>query len=206
MGRVRDAGPDRSGPGGFLSYGFGVIGSGARLARGIAGATADGAGRTALAGLDAALSWRYTDEAVRLVLASPAADRAVTQFVVEGETLERLLDRVLAEGVADRLAERLFEGPEMERIAAQAIDSRLLDTIIDRLLESEELWVLVQEVARSPAVTEAIGQQGVGFADQVAGQVRLRSERADARLENVARRLLRRRAAAKAGLAGPRTP
>ncbi|MFL6110040.1 MAG: hypothetical protein ACJ786_01605 [Catenulispora sp.] len=192
-----------------MSYGLGVIGSGARLARGISGAAADAAGRTALHGLDAALRWRYTDEAVKRVLASPAADNAVTQVtevVVEGETLERLLDRLLAEGVADRLADRLLDGPEIERIAAHAIDSRLLDTIVDRLLESQELWVLVDEVARSPAVTEAIGQQGVGFADQVAGQVRQRSQRADARLEEVARRLLRRRAARGAGVAEPRAP
>ena len=51
---------------------------------------------------------------------------------------------------------------------------------------------MVDEIAHSPAVTDAIGQQSVGFADQVAGQVRVRSQRADARVERVARRLLRR--------------
>ena len=61
-----------------------------------------------------------------------------------------------------------------------------------RLLESEELWLLVDEIARSPAVTEAIGQQSIGFADQVAGAVRTRSFSADDRLEGAARRLLRR--------------
>jgi hypothetical protein len=55
---------------------------------------------------------------------------------------------------------------------------------------------VVDEVARSPAVTEAIAHQGAGFADQVAGELGERSRRADARLERVARRLLRRRPAA----------
>jgi hypothetical protein len=71
------------------------------------------------------------------------------------------------------------------------IQSPLLDEAVERLLESEDLWLLVDEVARSPAVTEAIGSQGLGFADQVAQDVRNRSLRADDRLEHAARRLLR---------------
>jgi hypothetical protein len=42
-------------------------------------------------------------------------------------------------------------------------------------------------------VTEAITQQGAGFADQVAAEVRDRSRSVDARLERGAWRLLRRR-------------
>jgi len=60
------------------------------------------------------------------------------------------------------------------------------------VLASEELWLVVEEIAQSPAVTAAITQQTAGFADQVAGEVGLRSRRADARLERVARRLLHR--------------
>jgi hypothetical protein len=73
------------------------------------------------------------------------------------------------------------------------MQSRLLDETVVRLLESDDLWLLVQEIARSPAVTAAITQQSVGFADQVAGGVRARSRNADAWLEQRARRLLRRR-------------
>ena len=159
---------------------------GSRLVRGVVGTAADAAGRTALAGLDALLAWRYTDEAIRRVLASRVADHAVVQVtdvVTEREILERVLDRLLAEGV----------------------DPRLVDRIVERLLESEELWLVVEEIARSPAVTQAIGQQGAGLADQVADQVRLRSQHADARLERVARRLLRRRSVVE-GSAVPKTP
>jgi hypothetical protein len=51
----------------------------------------------------------------------------------------------------------------------------------------------VDQIARSPAVTEAITQQSMGFADQVAGEVRRSSQRADAGLERAAHRLLRRK-------------
>jgi hypothetical protein len=82
----------------------------------------------------------------------------------------------------------------MERTVGQVIDSRLLDQAFSRLLENEELWVLIDEIAQSPAVTEAITQQSLGFADEVADEVNQRTRRADAIAERIARRLLRRRA------------
>lgn len=158
-----------------------LLSQGMTLARRASSAATDTAGRAALAGLDAVLNWRYTDEAVERMLASPVADRAVAHA----------LRGPLADAVARELGAAV-DSPAVERAVTEIIESRLLDTIVERLLEAEELWLLVDEIARSPAVTEAIGQQSVGFADQVAGQVRVRSQRADARVERVARRLLRR--------------
>ena len=66
------------------------------------------------------------------------------------------------------------------------------------------MWLLVDQIASSPAVTEAISQQSRGFADQVAGEVRLSSQRADAGLERVAQRLLRRNRAQPPPLRGRR--
>ena len=85
------------------------------------------------------------------------------------------------------------DSPAIERAIASVFESRLLDQVVVRLLESPELWRLVDEVARSPAVTEAIAHQGYGFVDQVAGEVRERSRSADAVVERTTRRLLRRR-------------
>jgi hypothetical protein len=64
---------------------------------------------------------------------------------------------------------------------------------VDRLLEGEALWRLVDEVAQSPSVTAAISGQGLGFADQVGGEVRQRSRQADDWLEEVAHRIIHRR-------------
>jgi hypothetical protein len=182
-----------------------LLDEGLRLGRRATSAATDTAGRAALAGLDALLDWRYTDEAVERVLASPVANRAVghalrgplvdaiARDLTRYAVLERVADElVIDEDALERVVGTALESPAVERVATQVIESRLLDTIVERLLESEELWLLVDEIARSPAVTEAIGQQSVGFADQVAGQVRVRSQRADARVERVARRLLRR--------------
>ncbi|HSD79603.1 MAG TPA: hypothetical protein VLB47_03040, partial [Solirubrobacteraceae bacterium] len=93
----------------------------------------------------------------------------------------------------ERIVTGAVGSPGMERVVASVFESRLLDEVVARLLESEDLWRLVDEIARSPSVTEAITQQGFGFADQVAGEVRDRSRHADARVERTARRLLHRR-------------
>jgi len=93
---------------------------------------------------------------------------------------EEAVDRALASRLAGHTVDRVFD------------QERLIDETVTRLLESEELWVLVDSIAKSPAVTEAIARQSVGFADQVAGEVRARSHRIDMRLEQAARRIARR--------------
>jgi hypothetical protein len=146
----------------------------------------------------------FTAEAADRVLASPLVDRLgrdiprykvieriVDPLVASGE-LDNLVDRALESPTVDRLLQRVLDSPAAERAVARVIQGRLLDEAVARLLESEDLWLLVEVVAKSPAVTEAISRQSLGFADQVAGAVRARSTRADDRLEGAARRLLGR--------------
>jgi hypothetical protein len=164
--------------------------------------------RATLGVLDVALGSPFTEQAVCMVLDSPLVGRIVP----------RLADRLLAAGIADDIARRLLEGPELERIVVAAIESpgaarlgdrlldspqaerlvgrviesRLIDEAVARLLESKDLWLLVDEIARSPSVTQAISHQSLGFAEEMAGEVRERSHKADARVERLARRLFRK--------------
>jgi hypothetical protein len=160
--------------------------------------------RAALAALDAVLSSRLTAEAIDRVLASDLARsavgralegplvEAVARDVVRFAVLERLADQIAEDPELERMVARAVESPAMERIVVQVLESKLVDEAVQRLLEGEELWLVVDEIAQSPAVTEAIARQSVSFADQVAGQVRNRSRSADARLERAARRVMRR--------------
>src|SRR5215207_10908619 len=100
-----------------------VMALGGRLGRAAAAAAADAAGRTALAGLDALLGWRYMDEALRRVLASTAADRAVGHALT-GPLVESVARDVARYAVLERVADRLLEGPELERVATRVIESR----------------------------------------------------------------------------------
>ena len=152
-------------------------------------------GEAGLAALDVALKSRVLEQAVDRTLTSSlarhAVDRAfqgpivdaIAKDVVRYRVVERVVDELLAEGVADRI---------VERVLAEGIADRAVDQVLAGLTTREELWVLVEEVASSPAVTEAVTQQTAGFADQVAGGVRTRSHDADAWLERKARRALRR--------------
>jgi hypothetical protein len=157
-----------------------AVAFGARITEGAARRTGvDRVLRYALLGaVDRVAGSHLAREAADRVLRSGVADEAVSR-VLDGPELEEFVDRVL-------------ESPAVERLVARAIDSRLMDQAVEHLLESDDLWHLVDEIARSPSVTEAIGHQGIGFADQIAAAVRQRSRRADARIEHTARRLVGR--------------
>lgn len=178
-------------------------------------------GRLASGALDGLLTQLFSDEFVDRVLehveSAALAQRVVDRLlddgiveqisdrVIEGPELEHVVSTALdsdqvqnalaravdSEGV-ERLLRRLIASPGSERIVALVLDSPLLTEAITGLLESEELWILVDEIARSPSVTEAISHQGMGFADQVADQLRDRSRGADAWLERTAHRWRRR--------------
>jgi hypothetical protein len=160
----------------------------------------DGLGRATIAIIDGALASSYADEAVARI--------------VDSRLPELIADRLLADGIADQLAERLVAGPELERIVTMALAqpgverivsqvvaspviqeaiAHVADDAIARLRDSPAMWALIDEIAQSPSVSEAITAQGYGFADQVGDDIRERSRHADARLERLAWRLLRRR-------------
>ena len=170
----------------------------------------DVAGRLTLGAVDLALGWPVTEEALGRVLDSPLMERVprrladrllaagiaddIAQRLLDGPELERIVAAALESPGAARLGDRVLDSPQAERLVARVIESRLLDEAVARLLESKDLWLLVDEVARSPSVTQAISHQGVGFAEEMAGVVRDRSQKADARVERIARRLFRREA------------
>jgi hypothetical protein len=139
--------------------------------------------RALLAALDAMVV-RIMDERV--------IDRVIERAEAAG-VAQRVADRILEDGIAEQIAERAFSGPELERILAVAFESALPEEVIAQLLASEAVWILVDEIARSPAVTEAITQQSTGFLDQVVGKARDRSREADATVQRLAERLSRGR-------------
>jgi hypothetical protein len=139
--------------------------------------------RALLAALDATVDM-ITDERV--------IDRVIERTEAAG-IAQRVADRLLEDGIVEQIAERAFSGPELERMLAVAFESALPEEVIAQLLASEAVWILVDEIARSPSVTEAITQQSTGFLDQVAGKARDRSREADTTVQRLAQRLSRRR-------------
>jgi hypothetical protein len=163
--------------------------------RRVAGVTS----RTVIAGTDALMASETARAVVDRVLAGPLVER-VGASIAEHDVIERAVTPSTENGALDHLVADSLTSPATERVVIEVIDSelldevltRLLDVVIARLRESDELWALIDEVAQSPSVTAAISQQGMGLADQFAGVVRTRSERADDRLEGAVQRLFRR--------------
>jgi hypothetical protein len=125
------------------------------------------------------------------VLRSPLTREAVDR-VLRSTLVLHVVDTVVRGPIVDAALRAAEEAEVPQRLADRLIRDGIADELVARLLESEELWLLVDEVARSPAVTDAISHQGAGLADQVAAVVRDRSRKADARLETAARRVLGR--------------
>ncbi len=141
-------------------------------------------------------------------LSGPELERVVA-LAMESEALQDAIAEAFDSPGAERLLERALESPGVERMIRRIVESRVVDEtvagVLDDLPRTEALWILVDQIVASPAVTQAITQQGMGFADQMAGAVRARSRTADARLERLAGRLLRRRSAEPESNDGPTT-
>jgi uncharacterized membrane-anchored protein YjiN (DUF445 family) len=144
------------------------------------------------------------EEVADRLFAGPELERIV-KLALESEPLGEAIAGALENPGADRMLDRALESPGMERMVTRILESRVLDESVGRIVDqaaerlsrSDGLWVLVDEIAASPAVTEAIAEQSASFADHMAANARIRARTADDRFERVTWRLLRRQ---------PRTP
>ena len=125
---------------------------------------------------------RVVERAIAELIAAEVPTHVVVQ-VLEAGLLDEIVTRVLADEsvhrTADRLLTRWFEGP-------------LYDDVINRVLASPELWRLVDEIAKSPEVMEAITAGSASLVGEVADEVRSRTIVADDIAERITRKVLRR--------------
>jgi hypothetical protein len=97
--------------------------------------------------------------------------------------IERALIAVAGNPRIHAMIRRALYSETARDLVDDFFESGLFDRFVDRLLASDGLWRIVDEVAESPSVTAAISGQGLGFADQIGGEVRTRSRHADRWLE-----------------------
>ena len=119
-------------------------------------------------------------------------ERRAVDRVLESDELERILTAAINSGRLQLALQRTLASDGATQLVNSLFDSGLIDRFLERLLASDSLWHLIDEIAASPAVTAAISQQGLGFADQVGGEVRDRARKADDWMDRAARRLVHR--------------
>jgi hypothetical protein len=146
---------------------------------------------TGMVGRAAAAGVEVERRAVDLLFDSPELERALNA-AVDSVRVQASLERAMDSDAVRRLVDRMFDSGVVDHVVDRLFDSGAFDRILERLLASEGLWHMIDEIAGSPAVTAAISQQGLGFADQVTDEVRARSRKADDWLERAARRLAHR--------------
>jgi hypothetical protein len=119
-------------------------------------------------------------------------ERRAVNRVLESDELERVVIVAINSAHLQAALKQALESEGASQLVDSLFDSGFIDRFFERLLASESLWHLIDEIAGSPAVTAAVSQQGLGFADQVGDQVRARSRKADDWMERAARRLIGR--------------
>jgi uncharacterized RDD family membrane protein YckC len=144
-----------------------LLGSGARSARALAGAT----------GLDATIE-SATEDAIVSAVQSAAVERALVRLL-EGPALEEAISRAVA-------------SPAVERAVMNALDSGLVERAWDRILESEEAQKLVERIAQAPEVRAALASQGIGLIEDIGRQLGGVSRDLDDAIETLVRRVTRR--------------
>ena len=86
----------------------------------------------------------------------------------------------------------MLANPALERMVIRALESRLVDDLTEQVLASPELERVVEYVATSPLVLDAVGRQSRTLAEEMAANVRRRAERVDNGAERTVRSWLHR--------------
>ena len=112
------------------------------------------------------------DEIAARIVSGPELDRIV-DTTLASPAFARLADSVVNSPAVERVADEVANSPGMERVVTRVIESRLVDAVVRQLLVSEDLWLLVSEIARSEPVTDAITADTLGFAGELAAEMRV---------------------------------
>lgn len=149
------------------SFGARLLGSSARSARALAGAT----------GIDTTIE-AATEDAIVGAMESAAVERALVRLL-EGPAFQ------------DAVAKAL-DSPAVERAVLEALDSGLVDRVWEKLLASDEVQRLIERIAEAPEVRAAIASQGIGLIEDIGRQLGGITRDLDDAIERVVRRVLRR--------------
>lgn len=120
---------------------------------------------------------------------------ATTDAWLSSPELERIVAAIVEHEGTERLADRILDSPLARRIGQQAVDAGVVDALLDRLAEREVFWRLIDTIAGSAAVTEAIAVQSRSAVTDVVDGVRDGAAQADDWLERIALRVVGRRSA-----------
>ena len=107
----------------------------------------------------------------------------VAESVLAAPEAGRALDSALAGPLPESVSRSLVQHQVMERVARETLDDRQTAKLVETILSSPEFEAALHRVVSSPALREALTQQGADFGDQVMTTLRGRAYQADGALE-----------------------
>ncbi len=140
---------------------------------------------------DGLMAGRLTDAVGRSLAEHRVVERVAVQILAIAD-VDRVVAAVLESELTERALDRALASPGLERLVVQVLESRLVDELTERVLRSPEIDRIVEYVATSPQVLDAVSRQTQSLADEMVGNVRRRSQRADDVAERTVRGWLRR--------------
>ena len=161
---------------------------------------ADSAGRAAFyPARVAARAWRgRIESAAEDVVSAPEIARIVDSALAGPlSTYNRQRGRPWPEEIArslvrhrviERIVAELAATGELERLIEQSLGSRQTLELTDRVLASDEMQLVLQNIASSPELRRAVTRQSAGLAEDVVAGVRRSATRLDERIARPAQR------------------
>jgi hypothetical protein len=141
--------------------------------------------------IDATLAGPLTDAVARSLVEHRVVERVAAEVVANGD-LDRTLIAALDHEATHRLVETALGSPGLERLVLGVLESRLALELTDRLLRSDEMQQVIEHIATSPEIREALTVQSATLAEEMAAGVRQRSSSLDDAAERRVRGWLRR--------------
>jgi uncharacterized RDD family membrane protein YckC len=132
----------------------------------------------------AARAWRGPLEAAaEEVLSTPEVGR-ILDGAMAGPLPEEATRSLVRHHVVERVVQELAEAGELERLLDRALASPQSLELVDRIIASEVFRHALERSLSGPELQAAIASRSSGLAQQVAGDVRRRVARLDARAWN----------------------
>lgn len=124
-----------------------------------------------------------------------AVEAAVEEAIVravENEATERALARIINGPVITQAVAEALRSQAVEEAVIETVESEMVDRIWARILHSDETELLIQRIAESPEIRDAIASQGVGLITDIGIEIRAVTARLDDWVESKLANLLKR--------------
>ena len=132
--------------------------------------------------LDDVLTAPEVERAIDRVLAGTLPD-AIVRSLIENQVVEHVAEELAASIEVDAVATTVLEHETTQRLVAAVIASPGLDQVLiqatDRALRGPELQRVIEYVAASPEIRDALQQQSTTLAQEMAQGLRSKAEGLD---------------------------